>query len=151
MTSYRVKRVPATLTRPLRHQVLRPGQPVETAAFPGDDLATTGHFVALDEHDVVVSTGSIYCESQPGRPEARGWRLRGMATAPHLLGQGLGALVLKACMAYAAEQGAGEVWCNARTSACCFYEKFGFVRDGLEFIIEGIGPHYMMRNNARVE
>lgn len=145
ISSYRVQRVPASHTRPLRHQVLRPGQPVETLAFPGDDLATTGHFVAIDESGKVVSTGSIYCESQPGRTDAKGWRLRGMATAPELLGKGLGKLVLEACIAYAAGEGAREVWCNARTQACGFYEKSGFARDGIEFVIEGIGPHFVMR------
>ena len=145
MAAYLVQRVPAIQTRPLRHLVLRPGQPVETLVFPGDELPSTAHFVAMDRDGVVVSTGSIYCESQPGRSDAKGWRLRGMATAPHLHGQGLGKSVLEACMAHAAAEGGREVWCNARTPACGFYEKFGFVKDGIEFIIESIGPHFVMR------
>jgi predicted GNAT family N-acyltransferase len=147
MTSYRVQRVFADQTRPLRHQVLRPGQLLETVVFPGDDVPATAHFVAMDQTGAVVSTGSIYCECQPGRAEANGWRLRGMATSSHLLGKNLGTMVLEACIAYAACEGAGEIWCNARTSATGFYEKFGFVKDGIEFEIDGIGPHFVMRKS----
>ena len=35
-------------------------------------------------------------------------------------------------------------WCNARTSACAYYEKLGFTPRGGEFEIEGIGPHFVM-------
>ena len=36
------------------------------------------------------------------------------------------------------------VWCNARTTACGFYEKLGFEKSGPEFEIPGIGKHFIM-------
>ena len=36
------------------------------------------------------------------------------------------------------------VWCNARESAKAFYGKEGFLPEGAQFDIEGIGVHQLM-------
>ena len=36
------------------------------------------------------------------------------------------------------------VWCNARTPARGFYERYGFVAEGEEFELPDIGPHFRM-------
>jgi GNAT superfamily N-acetyltransferase len=138
-----VRRVAAAEVRPLRLEVLRPGQPAESVVYPGDDDATTAHFGAFVDGQV-VAIGSLYAEDRPGgdRP---GWRLRGMATSPGRERQGLGAAVLAAAVAHVAANGGGELWCNARTPAAGFYRRAGFEVEGDEFDIPGIGPHSVMR------
>ena len=46
---WRVRPVPAADVRPIRQQVLRPGQPAEICAYPEDDRPGARHFAALDE------------------------------------------------------------------------------------------------------
>ena len=77
---------------------------------------------------------------------ARG-RLRGMATAPQARSLGCGTLILRACVEHAQRKGARVVWCNARTGALEFYLRHGFVKMSGEYIMPGIGPHYLMKHD----
>ncbi len=140
-----VRRVTAAQIRPLRHAVLRPNHPESSAVFPGDDEPTTAHLGAYrDGH--LVGIASLYAEARRGAPQAGGaWRLRGMATAPDVRGQGVGRALVEACVRQVAEWGGGELWCNARTPAVGFYEGAGFEVVSSEFDIPGVGPHVVMR------
>ena len=90
----------------------------------------------------MVGIASLYREPGPGG--AHGWRLRGMATAPEVRGQGFGMALLVACVDHVAAGGGGELWCNARGPAVGFYRRAGFDVVGDEFDIPGIGPHVVM-------
>jgi GNAT superfamily N-acetyltransferase len=145
----RVARVEAAVVRPLRQKVLRPHQTVAEQVYEGDDAAGAGHFAAFldDDGDQVVGIASITPEPFPGAGGARAgdWRIRGMATDPDV-GRGLGAggALLRACLAWARDAGAARVWCNARSPVRGFYEREGFVVEGDEFTLPGIGPHFLM-------
>lgn len=141
------RQVPAAATRPLRLDVLRPGQPPESAVYPGDDDPQTVHFVAEaggEAEGQTVGIASLYAEARAGGPSP-GWRLRGMATARHARGTGAGGALVQACVDHVADRGGGELWCNARVSASGFYLRHGFDVVGERFEIEGIGPHEVMR------
>lgn len=142
----RVVAVTAAQTRPLRHLVLRPAQPVEATVYPGDEAPDTRHLGAFDDGHL-VGIASLYRQARPGGPDP-GWRLRGMATAPPARGRGAGKALLHACRAHVAACGGGELWCNAREAARGFYVGTGFATVGAEFDIEGIGPHVVMRINV---
>ena len=59
---------------------------------------------------------------------------------------GVGVLLMRAIEMRAAEQGADELWLNARDSAYGFYERLGYVAEGEEFVSELTGiPHGLMR------
>jgi ribosomal protein S18 acetylase RimI-like enzyme len=68
-----------------------------------------------------------------------------MATAPQARGLRLGTSIVKACVAFARDNGARLLWCNARTGAVGFYSKLGFEIVGQEFEIPDVGPHFRMR------
>jgi predicted GNAT family N-acyltransferase len=141
---YRIERVPAELTYPLRVQVLRPGQP-SRVVLSGDEDPMTGSFAALTTDGDVVGTAIVRPEPCPWRPEQAGaWRLRGMATAEELRGRGIGALVLRAAIAHVVLEGGQLIWCNARAAARTFYERAGFLVEGDEYIDPEIGPHVTM-------
>jgi len=75
-------------------------------------------------------------------------QVRQVAVAPHAHGAGLGRRLLLDLEALAAEQGAGELWLNSRSSAYGFYERLGFVREGEEFESELTGiMHTTMRKS----
>jgi predicted GNAT family N-acyltransferase len=139
-----VREISAAETIPLRHAVLRPGRPVETAFFPGDDLKSTRHFGAI-RNGQLLCIASLFEAELPDEPGVAAIQLRGMATATEAQRTGLGRALVLGCVAFARQQGARILWCNARHYACGFYAKLGFEIVGDEFDIPDVGPHYRMR------
>jgi len=140
----RVLAVDAGAGRPLRMAVLRPLEPPSRAMYPAEDDPSTLHYAAFDERGEVLAVGSVMADPHPLGPRPGDWRVRGMATRPELRGRGLGARVLEALERAAAERGGERLWCNARSGARGFYEHAGFIVEGEEFEIAGIGPHFLM-------
>lgn len=130
----------------LRWTTLRPGLPRESAEFAEDADPGAFHIAAYDDTDTVLACGSFYPEAfpGPGGPEGTAYRIRGMASAAAARGQGYGASVLAAGTAEAVARGAEVMWCNGRSEAVGFYERHGYTAFGEEFVIEGVGPHYLM-------
>lgn len=144
----RVARVAPAVVRPLRRRVLRPHQTVAEQVYDGDDAPRAAHFAAYDDHDVVVGIASITPEPFPGGASPGDFRVRGMATDPERgRGTGAGGALLTACLDHARAEGGTRAWCNARTPARGFYERFGFVAEGDEFTLPSIGPHFLMALN----
>ena len=125
---------------PLRHEVLRPGLPVETCYFEGDDAETTRHF-AWVEDGRVVSIATVMRQSRAFAGDRVPFQLRGMATAPDVAGRGIGSAFLQALH----RELDADWWCNARAVAVRFYERNGLKTVGDVFDIPGIGDHYVMR------
>ncbi|HEY9030226.1 MAG TPA: GNAT family N-acetyltransferase [Kangiella sp.] len=144
-----IRSVPQANIIPLRHSVLRAGQPVETCYYEEDNMEGCFHLAAFIDGRV-VSIASFYPESHSKQDTDSEldrdctWRLRGMATDPESQGKGYGAELLKEGLRICNEKGARVLWCNARTTAAPFYSKLNFDIKGEEFEIEGIGPHYFM-------
>jgi predicted GNAT family N-acyltransferase len=126
---------------PLRHRILRAGLPFEAARFEGDDEATTRHYAAF-EGDDPVGCLSLMISEWDGRPA---WQLRGMATDAGVQGRGLGRRLLETAVAEARRDAPDRIfWCNARTSAVGFYEKFGWRVMSEPFDVLTAGPHVKM-------
>ena len=143
----RVKRVDAAVTRPLRQRVLRPHETLEQLVLAGDDDPDSGHFVVLEDGEV-VGTGSVRREPPPWKTDGPAWRLRGMATAEGRRSRGIGTAVLTAVVAHVHERGGGLLWCNARLPAVRFYERGGFVTRGDSWEDPVIGPHIVMERTV---
>jgi predicted GNAT family N-acyltransferase len=138
-----IRTISAAATRPMRREVLRPGQRLEDLAYPGDDDADTRHFGAfLGER--IVGIASIYRRPRPGGNDPFDWQLRGMASAADRRGTGVGALLLLAALDHAAAAGGRHCWCHARVAAAGFYRRYGFAALGEVYEIAGIGPHLLM-------
>ncbi|MEO0557894.1 MAG: GNAT family N-acetyltransferase [Bacteroidota bacterium] len=149
-----VRRVPASVVRPLRTQILRSNWVDRLATYDQDDTVAV-HVAAYrageSEPDGV---GTVYAEPPPdaNRDEipdwafapGMAWRLRGMATSDAARGAGLGRLVLEECFQVIRDAGARVLWCNARIGAVSFYERLGLVCVGPEFDLPEIGAHFVM-------
>ena len=135
--------VPVQKIYPLRHQVLRTGQPIETCYYPEDSRDGVFHLAAIRDAEV-VGIASFYPENHDAFGDGNCWRLRGMATSEKVRGQGVGRQLLQHGLTHCHQQGAGLLWCNARVSASEFYRKLNFAIQGEAFNIEDIGPHYLM-------
>jgi len=92
------------------------------------------HALAFTEDGTAVATGRLLPDGHIGR----------MAVLKAARGTGMGARVLDALMAKAAELGYPELILNAQTHAERFYARVGFERIGEEFEEAGI-PHVEMR------
>lgn len=128
---------------PVRHAVLRQGKPVATCYFQGDDESTTQHWGAW-ENGLLIGVASVYAVPRPDAPSDRESQLRGMAILPEHQGKSIGKWLLTALESAQKAAGVARIWCNARTAAVPFYERLGYVREGNEFEIPEVGPHWRM-------
>ncbi len=138
-----IRPISAAETRPLRHALLRPFQTAETLVYSGDEAPDSLHLGAFWQ-DRLVGIASLSRQPFPGCPGQPAWQLQGLATAPEVRRQGLGAALVRACLEHAKSFGGGFVWCNGRTSALSFYRALGFQTWGEEFQTPGTGPHYIL-------
>lgn len=139
----RARAVDAAVVRPLRGEILRPGQSPAELVFPDDDAPGTLH-VAVVSGERVLGVASVIRDAHPREPRPGDWRIRGMASRPEMRGRGIGAALLARCEAHAREHGGARLWCNARAAARGFYERAGFTVEGEVFDIPSIGAHYLM-------
>jgi predicted GNAT family N-acyltransferase len=138
-----VDEVAAEVTYELRGAILRPTGGEITWA--GDEDPATFHLAARTDDDRVVGVVRFSPAPCPWRPLASTpWQLRGMATDERVRGSGAGRALLADGLRRVAARGADLVWCDARTSAAGFYERFGFTVVTDEFDKPGIGPHVGM-------
>lgn len=92
------------------------------------------HAVAYGADGKVIGTGRLLPDGHIGR----------MAVLCDMRGHGVGSAILQALLSEAKRRGDSTVVLNAQTHAEPFYERFGFVREGQEFMEAGI-PHIQMR------
>jgi predicted GNAT family N-acyltransferase len=130
-------------TYPIRHKMLRPGRPVETCHFEGDDNDLTFHLGAYINEEL-ASIASFYFKSHPEIEEEHQYQLRGMATLPEHQNKGLSRALLRTAFPIIQNNHVNLLWCNARTSAQGFYEKVGFEVVSDVFDIPDVGPHVVM-------
>jgi predicted GNAT family N-acyltransferase len=146
-SEYEVRRISPQETVSLRREVLRPDRPLEESVFPGDDNSTTEHWGAFVNTEL-VGVASIYPEPMPAEvartASGSTWRLRGMAVAEQHRNEGIGKVLLDACIASIKNQGGTLLWCNARSTAIDFYLREGFALCSEDFEIPDIGPHRVM-------
>ena len=134
---------------PIRHEVLRPGRPLDTARFPNDEAPDTRHLGAYRDGKL-LAVASLYIEEMPDQKGIRAIQIRGVATLPEARGTGLGIALMDAAREYAQKKGARILWCNARVSAVRFYRKLGYEIVSGEFEIPDVGPHYRMALDPRL-
>jgi GNAT superfamily N-acetyltransferase len=132
--TFRVESVPVAEVRPYRLEWLRRGTASENVVFGGDDAPGTVHLVARAPGGEPAGVASWMRSACPDRPGEPALQLRGMAVDPARRRQGVGAALIEAGMALAAEQGAVWVWANARDSALDFYVAAGFEVVGEGFV-----------------
>ena len=137
MTNVEIRRVEVEAIRPLRHRVLRPGRPLESAHFAGDDTAI--HFAAY-AGDAVIGCVSMMAAPYPAGDEPEDRQLRGMAADAAHRGRGVGSALVAAVI----DAAPARIWCNARIEAAGLYRRAGFVEVGEPFQVPDVGPHLLM-------
>ncbi len=99
------------------------------AELESDDYDTVClHAVAYDENDTPVGTGRLLPDGHIGR----------MAVSKSVRAHGIGSAILTTLIEAAKVRGDTQVVLNAQIQAEAFYRRFGFVREGAEFMEAGI-------------
>lgn len=141
--NYTIKTITPKETYLVRHPVLRPGRPIETCVFDGDDLETTFHLGIYNDKKL-IGVCSFFKSNQPLINKNYQYQLRGMAILSDYQKLGLGKLILTHGESMLKQQKIETIWCNAREKATVFYKKNNYSIIGDAFNIEGIGLHYVM-------
>jgi predicted GNAT family N-acyltransferase len=126
-----IKQIQPSETWEIRHRVMWAGKSFDDIKLPNDDFGL--HF-GLFKDEVLISVVSLFLENNTAQ-------FRKFATETAEQGKGYGAKLLEHIIQEAITQNAKSIWCNARTSASGFYEKFGlnvvsdtWVKDGVEYV-----------------
>ncbi|MFZ1322214.1 MAG: GNAT family N-acetyltransferase [Ignavibacteria bacterium] len=143
-----IKKITAAETRNLRQLILRPHQNADELVYEDDDHSDSLHLGAYIV-DELCGIASLYKHTLKDNTEKETWRLRGMATLEKYRGKGLGIILMNECISHVKEKNGAIFWCNARTTAEGFYEKFGMKRNGGVFTPEGLGEHIVMLMNIK--
>lgn len=130
MNAYEIVEVSAVETHPLRLSVLRHDTPTKDVSFTEDSDPGAIHVgVRVGGELVAIST---WIPRPHGEQPAT--QLRGMATARHLQGTGIGGVLVEAGCERVTASGGRLVWARARDTALDFYLRHGFVVEGDGFI-----------------
>ena len=131
----------AIYARPLRETVFVHEQGVRIEEEWDEWDAVSDHAIVFGASGLAVGTGRLL-PPEPATPgEARIGR---MAVLKESRGSGAGMALLDALVALAAARGLETLVLHAQTQALGFYQRCGFVAEGLEFIEANI-PHFTMR------
>ena len=142
-----IQKIDVKDTYDLRHKLLRPHQSIDLCQYPGDLDSHTAHFGAYRSGEI-VGILSIYKVQNNAIDIAESWQLRAMATTADIRGKGYGSKLIHEAEQYASHQGARCIWANSRLNAVGFYENHGYSSIGSEFIIQDIGPHYLVHKKV---
>lgn len=140
---YSIKQIPSQATFAVRLPVLRPGKPIESCIFEGDDLPSTVHF-GIYSGENIAGIVSVFEEKTPLLTQQKQFQLRGMAVLDSYQKKGLGEQLVKAAEEYIINKKGEAIWFNAREIAVGFYNKMGYEIIGEPFTISDIGIHYVM-------
>ncbi|CAN5381338.1 GNAT family N-acetyltransferase [soil metagenome] len=116
--------------------VVEQNVPIELEWDDADPVSL--HAIVCDEAGRPVGTGRLLPDGYIGR----------MAVQASARGEGVGAAILTALMHEAEDRGESAVRLHAQLHAEAFYARFGFVRDGAQFMEAGI-PHVLMWRSLR--
>jgi predicted GNAT family N-acyltransferase len=146
--SIAVVELAAVDTHDLRRRVLRSGVPATDVEFAEDTWPGVVHLGLRHDGELVAISSWV---PRPAPPEADAAtavspvQLRGMATATHLQGAGLGGRLLEDGCTRMAATGSGLVWARARDAALDFYLRHGFEVRGDGFIDANTQlPHHLV-------
>ncbi len=138
-----IKKITAFETIIVRHPVLRPGRPIESCHFDGDDMPTTSHFGLFLENQLAGVISAFKAQNKLFSEENQ-YQIRGMAVLSEFQKKGFGEALLEYCENEIRLKSGNLIWFNARETAIGFYEKSGYEILGDQFEIPNVGPHYIL-------
>lgn len=120
--------LPADAVMRFRQAMLWPDKPLDHVRVCGDDTAS---HVGCHDNGALIAAGSFYGAGAQVR-------LRKLAVHPQYRRRGLAAAIVRTGAIKVRDQGATQLWCDARQTALGFYTSLGFVIDPEVFEKSGV-------------
>jgi phosphoribosylformimino-5-aminoimidazole carboxamide ribotide isomerase len=111
----------------MRREVMYPQLSIDEVKLADDE---SGNHLGLFDGEDLVSVVSVFVKNDE-------LQFRKFATRSARQNKGYGMTLLKHVMEVADQRQCRKVWCNARTSATKFYEKFGMNATGDTWLAKG--------------
>ncbi len=128
-----IEQIRPELTWRLRREVLFPDEPLYKMQMEEDN---DGYHFGAFRDNALLAVVSVF-------PNNGDFQFRKFAVTAGAQGQGIGKELLNYITNFAVKEGAGRIWCNARTTAIGFYVKYGFVQTGTTFNRNGFDYEVM--------
>ncbi len=112
----KIKKIQASETWELRHQVMAPNRPFNSIKLAKDEMGL--HF-GLFYEEKLISVISLFVEKDNAQ-------FRKFATEISEQGKGYGSILLNHIIEESIKNNVKNLWCNARMTALGFYQKFDF-------------------------
>ncbi len=122
-----IKQVPLNTVWHMRRDIMYPSFTIDQVKLADDEA---GLHLGVYMQDEVVSVVSVFIAEGS-------LQFRKFATQTAVQGKGYGSFLLKHVLQLAVEQHCATVWCNARTTAIPFYERFGMYPQGNTWFKDG--------------
>ena len=145
-----IKKISAIELYPIRHAILRKGEPFEKCIYPNDGANSTFHF-GVYVNGVLAGVVSVFETKNAAFVDELQFQIRGMAVSEQYQKKGYGTALIREVESYLTTNHTHyTLWFNARIIAVGFYEKMGFNKFGELFEIDPIGMHYIMNKKTGV-
>lgn len=122
-----IEQITPQLTWKLRQEVLYPDAKAEEMHIPEDESGI--HFGAFKDN-ALIGVVSLFQKGDD-------FQFRKFAITPSQQKRSYGSIILKYVTAFAQQEGAARLWCNARVNAIDFYVRAGFIKTGKQFSKNG--------------
>lgn len=122
-----ITEVPYSEVLQMRQQVMYPDQGIDFVKLADDDR---GLHIGAYEYEELISVMSIFLQD-------RTVQFRKLATRTDKQGAGYASGLMQWLIDYANDMKFEKIWCNARSEAAGFYEKFGYQKTETSFYKNG--------------
>ncbi len=136
--------------KPLRERwLVEPGL-LSEVELPLDKGRTAHHLGAIMKGKT-FGIATLHHEPRPAMVEPKAWRLRALAVAPGLRGEGIGRLLVQSASRHVARNHGTLLWANVPVDVVDFYTKVGFEVAGDPFEGPDHGPQHrvLMKPKAK--
>ena len=128
----------------LRRNVMRPGmESFDDVIYVKDNHPSAIH-LGVEINDKIIACVSAYEEINPDFPQSIQYRIRALCVDENYRMQGIARKLFSKILEEINKRGAQIIWFTARTHLTKFYNSFGFIEYGDEFLVPNSCMHIKM-------
>lgn len=128
----------------LRRDVMRPGmESFEDVIYQKDNHPSAIH-LGVEMDGKIIACVSAYEEKNPDLAQQVQYRIRALCVDEKYRMQGIARTLFAKIIEEVCKKGAQAIWFTARTHLTKFYNSFGFIEYGEEFLIPNSCMHVKM-------
>lgn len=128
----------------LRRDVMRPGmESFEDVIYVKDNHPSAIH-LGVEIDGKIIACVTAYEEKNPDLSQSVQYRIRGLCVDEKYRMQGIARNLFNKIIEEVINKGAQAIWFTARTHLTKFYNSFGFIEYGEEFLIPNSCMHIKM-------